>query len=142
MTISRNVVLDLLPLYLAGEASEDTRALLEQYLRDNPEFAATVRDRAEKTTALLASMQAPTPAPDHERATFERVRRFNRNRTHWLAFAIVYTLLPFAFVFEGSNIRWMMLKDNPRQAVFFWIAALGCWIAYYIMGRRLRHGTA
>jgi hypothetical protein len=142
MTISRNVILDLLPLYLAGEASEDTRALLEQYLRDNPEFAATVRDRAEKTTALLASMQAPPPPPDHEKATLERVRRFNRNRTHWLAFAIVYTLVPFTFVFEGTNIRWMMLKDNPNQAVFFWIAALFCWVAYCIMGRRLRHGTA
>ena len=137
MTISRHVILDLLPLYLAGEASDDTRALLEQYLRDNPEFAATVRDRAEKTTALLASVQAAAPPPDHEKATLERVRRFNRHRTHWLAFAIVYTLVPFTFVFEGAHIRWMMLKDNPKQAVFFWIAALGCWIAYYVMGRRL-----
>ena len=142
MTISRHVVLDLLPLYFAGEASEDTRALLEQYLRDNPEFAATVRDRAERATALLASVQAPAPPPDHEKATLERVRRFNRNRTSWLAFAVAYTLLPFTFVFDGPHIRWMMLKDNPKQAVFFWIAALGCWIAYYVMGRRLRHGIS
>jgi hypothetical protein len=141
MTISRNVILDLLPLYVAGEASEESRALLEQYLRENPEFAAAVRDRAEKTTALLASVQAPPP-PDHEKATLERVRRFNRRRTYLLAFCIFLTLTPFAFGFEGRHVHWMMLRDNPTQAVFSWIAALVCWIVYSIMGRRLRHRTA
>jgi hypothetical protein len=141
MTISRNVILDLLPLYLAGEASEETRALLEQYLRENPEFGATVRDRAEKTTALLASVQAPPP-PDHEKATLEHVRRFNRLRTYLLAVCIFLTLTPLSFGFEGRYMRWMMLRDNPTQAVFFWIAALVCWTVYAIMGRRLRHGTA
>jgi anti-sigma factor RsiW len=140
MTISRKVILDLLPLYFAGEASDDTRALLEAYLRENPEFAATVRDRAEQTTALLASVQAPAPPPDHERATLERVRRFNRHRSRWLTFAIVSTLVPFTFVFEGTHVRWMMLNDNPKQAIFFWIAALTCWAFYYLMGRR--HGVA
>jgi anti-sigma factor RsiW len=82
-------------LYLAGEASDDTRALLEQYLRDNPEFADTVGDRAEKTTALLASVQAPAPPPDHEKATLERVRLFNRRRMHLLAFCIGFTLNAF-----------------------------------------------
>jgi hypothetical protein len=141
MTISRNVILDLLPLYLAGEASEETRALLEQYLRENPEFGATVRDRAEKTTALLASVHAPPP-PNHEKATLERVRRFNRLRTYLLAACIFLTLTPFSFGFEGSHVRWMMLRDNPTQAAFFGIAALVCWTAYSIMGRRLRHGIA
>jgi anti-sigma factor RsiW len=138
MTISRNVILDLLPLYMAGEASEDTRKLLEQYLRDNPEFAATVRDRAEKTTALLASIDSPAPPPDHEKVTLERVRRFNRHRTTLLAFCIGCTLMPFSFVFEDNSMRWMMLRDSPKQAAFFWMAALLCWLAYALMGRRLR----
>jgi anti-sigma factor RsiW len=138
MTITRDVIIDLLPLYLAGEASADTRALLEEYLRDNPRFAAEVRERAARSAALLGAGAAAQPPPDHETATLERVRRFNRYRTQLLGFTIAYGLIPFAFAFEGSRIRWVMLRDNPKQAIFFWIAALGCWIAYYLLGRRLR----
>jgi hypothetical protein len=50
--------------------------------------------------------------------------------------------MPFTFVFDDTHIRWMMLRDNPKQAVFLWIAALLCWIGYSIMGRRLRLGAA
>ena len=39
MKITRNVILDLLPLYLADEASPDTRALVEDYLRNDPSLA-------------------------------------------------------------------------------------------------------
>ena len=45
MNITNDVITDLLPLYLAGEASPGTRQLLEDYLREHPEFASTVRDR-------------------------------------------------------------------------------------------------
>ena len=31
MKVTRDVVTDLLPLYLAGDASEDTRALVEKF---------------------------------------------------------------------------------------------------------------
>ena len=39
MEISRNVVLDLLPLYIADEASSETRQLVDQYLASDPELA-------------------------------------------------------------------------------------------------------
>jgi hypothetical protein len=39
MEVTRNVVLDLLPLYLADEASEDSRTLVESYLDTDPELA-------------------------------------------------------------------------------------------------------
>jgi hypothetical protein len=35
-----NVVLDLLPLVRSGQASAESRQLVEQYLRDNPSAAA------------------------------------------------------------------------------------------------------
>ena len=40
MEITRDVILDLLPLYLAGEVSEDTRSLVENYLEEDPKLAA------------------------------------------------------------------------------------------------------
>jgi anti-sigma factor RsiW len=137
MNVTRNVVVDLLPLYLSGEASEDTRALLEEYLRQDPAFAAEVREQAAKATTLLAPPPVALP-PDHERVTFERVRRFNRSRTFVLAFTIALALVPFSIVIEDNHVRWAILRDNPAQAVGFWVASLGAWIAYRLMGRGLR----
>ena len=39
MEVTRNVVLDLLPLYLADEASADSRLLVESFLDADPELA-------------------------------------------------------------------------------------------------------
>jgi anti-sigma factor RsiW len=136
MTITRDVVTDLLPLYLAGEASPGTRALLEEYLRAHPGFAEEVRTRAAQTSALLAAAAAGPP-PDAEKATFEKVRRFGRQRSYLMAFAIAFTLMPLSAAFT-DRIRWFMLRDNPALAMAFWVAALGCWIGYLWMGRRLR----
>jgi anti-sigma factor RsiW len=136
MHINRDVVTDLLPLYLAGEASAGTRALLEQYLREHPEFAAEIRGHAEKSAALLGAAIPPLP-PDHEKATFDRVRRVNRTRQWLLACALAGTLLPFSFAFT-DEINWILLRDSPRQAAFLALAAVVCWTAYAVMGRRLR----
>ena len=137
MNVTQNVVTDLLPLYLAGEASDDTRALIEAYLKQNPTFAAGVREQAENTAALRRALTGG-PSADHEKATLQRVRRFNRRRANLLGVSIAATLMPLAFGFDGSHIHWMMLRDQPGQALAFWIAAAGSWIAYYLTGRRLR----
>jgi hypothetical protein len=138
MNVSRDVITDLLPLYLAGEASAGTRALLEDYLRDNPEFASTVRAAAHRGAALLEAALAGTPSHDEEKATLEMVRRFNRQRSLLLALAFGFGLSLFAFSFDGNHIRWMMLRDSPGQVLLFLIAALGCSLGYLAMGRRLR----
>ena len=39
MEITRDVILDLLPLYLAGEVSDDSRALIKHYLESEPVLA-------------------------------------------------------------------------------------------------------
>jgi anti-sigma factor RsiW len=138
MNISRDVITDLLPLYLAGEASPATQALLEDYLRANPGFAVTVREAADRSAALLAALPEHRPSDAHEKATLERVRRFNRRRANLLGLSIGFALMLFAFSFEGRHIQWLMLRDSPRQAVFFLIAAFSCSIAYIAMGLRLR----
>jgi len=64
MNITKDVINDLLPVYLAGEASGDTRSLIEDYLRRDPEMAASVRAEAAKSVALINAI-APEPADDH-----------------------------------------------------------------------------
>jgi predicted anti-sigma-YlaC factor YlaD len=138
MNITNDVITDLLPLYLAGEASPDTRQLLEDYLREHPDFAATVRAAADRSTALLHAAATDALLPDHEKATLERVRRFNRRRTVLLAVAIGMLLTTFAFSFDGDRIRWIMLRDSPVQALLFLVTGFACSLVYLQMGRRLR----
>jgi hypothetical protein len=138
MNVTRDVITDLLPLYLAGEASPGTRALLEQYLRENPEFASTVREATERGTALLESSPSALPSVDREKATLERVRQFNRRRTLLLALTFGLALTMFAFSFEGNRIQWVMLRDNPLQALFLMVAAFGCLVSYLALGRRIQ----
>src|SRR4029077_7540453 len=43
MNITRDVINDLWPVYAAGEASADTRLLVEEFLRQNPEVAGLLQ---------------------------------------------------------------------------------------------------
>ena len=38
MKVTREVIYDLLPAYFAGEVSDDTRVLVEEYFASDPEF--------------------------------------------------------------------------------------------------------
>ena len=49
--ITRNVILDLLPLYLASEVSEDTAMLVREYLDSDPDLAEIAKQQA-KVNAL------------------------------------------------------------------------------------------
>jgi hypothetical protein len=42
-SVHRNVILDLLPVYHSGQASEETRALIEEYARGDAEIARMIR---------------------------------------------------------------------------------------------------
>ena len=39
MEVTRDIVIDLMPLYQSGEASPDTRAAIEEFLRRDPSLA-------------------------------------------------------------------------------------------------------
>src|SRR6516164_3104145 len=43
MNITQDVVTDLLPVYFSGEASSDTKSLVEEYFRGNPDFERMAR---------------------------------------------------------------------------------------------------
>jgi len=48
MKITRDVIIDLLPLYFSGEASTDTKDLVETYFDQNPDFAEEAKKSSEK----------------------------------------------------------------------------------------------
>ncbi|MBE0672845.1 MAG: zf-HC2 domain-containing protein [Anaerolineales bacterium] len=44
--VTNDVIMDLLPLYLAGEVSEETAALVKKHLEADPELAETAKQMA------------------------------------------------------------------------------------------------
>jgi len=85
MRVTRDVIQDLLPLYLAGEVSGDTRTLVEEYLDTDPEFGNEVRDLAE------ADFPGDVPVPltkEDQMEAYKEARRLMVLRTVVLAVAI------------------------------------------------------
>jgi anti-sigma factor RsiW len=71
MEISRNVILDLLPLYIAAEASPETRALVKDYLETDPELAKI----AEKLSAAELLKEVPIPiTKEHEMEAYQEAK--------------------------------------------------------------------
>ena len=90
MEISRNVILDLLPLYVANEVSEDTRSLFEHYLETDPELSNVAKQLAllEKTEDI------PVPlTKDDNLKAFRKARMIIRISTLILA-----AVISFAFI--------------------------------------------
>ena len=72
MEITRNVILDLLPLYSANEVSADTRALVEKYLKTDPELANV----AKQFEAMEKPRKIPAPlSQDDEMEAYKKARR-------------------------------------------------------------------
>ena len=71
MEISRNVILDLLPLYIADEASPETRALVDEYLEGDPELANIVQKLS--NSEVLKDVPIPI-TKEHEMEAYEEAK--------------------------------------------------------------------
>ena len=90
MEITRDVILDLLPLYLADEVSADTRALVEKYLETDPELA----NIAEQSATIELPEDIPIPlAKDDKMEAYREAKRIMFRRIVILAVVISFALL-------------------------------------------------
>ena len=134
MRITRDIVRDLLPVYLSGEATADTIALVEEFLQNEPEMAASVREAKRLNLPPLTHVAAGAAV---ERQALLRTRRHLRGRGVLLGFAIFFTLLPFSFVFTDT-IRWTMWRDRPDLASASIALALLLWTMWLLLRLKLR----
>ena len=89
MEITRNVVLDLLPLYVANEVSADTSALIEEYLETDPELAKVAKQLA----AMEKSGDVPVPlTKDDKIKAYRKARLLIIRTTVIIAIVISITL--------------------------------------------------
>lgn len=132
MKITQDVVKDLLTVYLAGEATADTRALVEEWLRTDPELARQVNQARQ----LELPPVSPPPATVEKRA-LERTRRQLRWRAVLFGTAGYFSLLPLSVTFDSQGFRGLLIQDWPQRAVILTLAA-ALWVVYWRVSRRLR----
>jgi anti-sigma factor RsiW len=90
--ITKEVVLDLLPLYLAGEVSPETSALIQKYLESDPEMAETAKAMAK------ADSLGKVPLPfkrDAALETYNEAKKWMTIRTLGLAAIVALVLMCF-----------------------------------------------
>jgi hypothetical protein len=132
MNITRDVIIDLWPLYEAGEASSDTKAAIEEFLAGDEEFARQIR-------------QAPVPTlvpgcagmrPDAEADALRRTRALVRGHS-WLRglqiMAMTFTV--FALIRIISDTSWDV---SPRPFIAAATLATICWCLYCFLIHRYR----
>lgn len=132
MNVTRDVVKDLLTVYLAGDASGDTRALVEEWLRSDPELA-----RHAEQAARIDLPAAPVVPPTIGKRALDRTRRLLRWRMILLGTAIYVTTLPLSVTFNRSGFNGLLIDNWPERAVVIMIAGV-LWFFYWRMSRRLR----
>jgi len=122
MEITREVIIDLLPVYHSGAASQDTRNLVEAYLLSDPELAQLSIAQPE---SVLTQTQLYPPR-EIEMQTLEKTKKILWQRSLYLGFAIFFTCFTFALSFDRQGPRWIW-ENMPIMAglcfaigVFFW----------------------
>jgi hypothetical protein len=139
MKITQDVIMDLLPVYLSGEASPDTTNLIEEYLRQNPGFSSVVESQKREFDGqreLLEPVDAPSA--DHELRTLARTRLLMERQKWQMALALMLTGFPFSFVVGSGHLTFIIVRDQPVLAVATWFGAAIVWILYFLTRRRLR----
>jgi hypothetical protein len=122
MNVTREVILDLLPVYLAGEASAATSALIEEYMEQDPELAQRIRQQGADNLGTIASTALP---PDLELRSLRRTRVL----IGWQKW-----LFGFGISFTAVAVTAKSLSVGATLALL----AMACWIGYYSLRVRLR----
>ncbi|HEY2093633.1 MAG TPA: hypothetical protein VGJ81_17300 [Thermoanaerobaculia bacterium] len=135
MNVTSEVITDLLSIYFSGEASADTRTLVEDYFRQHPDFERTARDAAKPLDALrsVASVAADSA---HEKRGLERVRRALQRRMLLFGVSLFLTLVPLSFQFTGGRVISLMVRDAPWEAALCWSLAAFSWFLYFARPRQ------
>jgi len=133
-TVTKDVVRDLLPIYLAGEASDDTKAVVEEFLAHDPEL----REQAAAQSANpLAQLSHTEGLESLELATLDRTRRLLNRKTWLFAFSLLFSLVPMSFEVKGGKIVHLLARDEPVAAIAWLVVALVGWAAYLGVCRQL-----
>jgi hypothetical protein len=123
MKVTREVINDLWPVYASGEASTDTRTLIEAFLKQDPEFTQLLQGRGEE--ALLRP-NPPRLPPDREAQALKRTKRLLHGWDWLLFMALMFSC--FAFGRIVADTSWDV---SPVNFIIMATIAGAFWIAFF-----------
>ena len=134
MNVTDDVLNDLLTMYLAGEASADTRALIEDRARREPAVAARL---AAARAVDLAAALPETPPRDVELRALTRTRQTLFLRHLFWAGGVFFMLLPLVFSVDNKGVEFLILGHYSGLMWGFWSIAAASWVAWYVIDRQV-----
>jgi len=139
MYVSRGVILDLLPLYSAGEASDESRALVEEYLS----IDESLREEVDRD-ALLNPLELPATAPrlpaDAELRALKRTQHLLAWQRRLYALAVTFSVLCVGGVgwIDNKGFKFeFFLSAYPQYFRPCIGLAVSCWIYYFLFRWRM-----
>ncbi len=146
MNVTPDVINDLLPLYEAGDASPDSCALVQEFLRQNPDYATQLKERNEgarqmlNSTIVSPSINLP---PNHEKETLLRTKKLIQKRSYLLAMSVMFTAIPLASTVQaigehGFSGTSFLGRDAVANGLFWFLALIG-WSVFFMANRELKN---
>lgn len=101
MKISRNIIIDLLPNYLADEASEETKLLITEVMEEDENLASLIKTMKEIS---LKNDNLQVMSRDTTIKTFVEIKRLLFWRT--IGLALIFSFL-FMCIFLTSTVAYI-----------------------------------
>jgi Putative zinc-finger len=140
MDIPRSVVVDLLPLYVAGELSPETLTFVEAHISKDPELAKLLKEL--RTEDPLAQVGIAGPRPELALRSLQRTRKLLGWQRKLFAFGLFFTLISFSFEINFADGRLkefhFLMRDSPWIFGSSLVLGAFCWIIYVALQKRLR----
>ena len=140
INISREVILDLLPLYVAGEASSETCSLVKGYLDQNPDLRSQLEEHRLKYISATPSSEGSLPA-DLELRSLRRTKGLLRWQHRLYAWAMAFSIASLGgvgYMQQGHPVFHFFFRYYPQVFGPCISVAINCWIFYFVLRWRLR----
>lgn len=144
MNVTRDVVRDLLPAYFGGEATEDTRRLVEEFFRSDPDFERQAREQGAEMQ-LVGSVAQPSADAAQETSALARVHRILKRKRRLFGIALALTInsvlvgLSFQITTDAgghiTSIHWIQFAFQKYLVMSLATAAAIAWLLYFITER-------
>lgn len=132
--LPRPVMDDLAVLYVSGEASAETRALVERYASRFPDYGAGLRggQGSDPVPDVLPAINVNT-----EMEALKRTKEHLFLRTLFFAMGMAFTLPLGLFTVREGQLSWLLYRDVPGVFWAFSGVAAASWTAWVLMRREL-----
>lgn len=126
MELPRDVMDDLAVIYLSGEASAETRKLVEGYAAGHADYAAALNAVVPAAVQTASEMEG-------EMKALKRTKEFLLLRTVFLVMAVAFTMSLGLFTFNSEGVTFLLYRDAPGVFWAFTGVAAASWAAWIVM---------